>query len=82
MVEANANSHVHQEQDGETPYGLEVAGEEGVGDCAETQEEQNPRRCSHGAFIEDRNVDALDFLAEVVGFLSGARHKVSIPWGV
>ena len=82
MVEPNPNSHVHQKQDGETTYRLEVAGEEGVGDCAETQEEQNSCRGSHGTFVEDGNVNALDFFAEVVGFISGARHRFSIPWGV
>ena len=82
MVEPDPNSHVEQKQDGETTHRLEVAGEEGVGDCAETEEEQDSRRGPYCALIKDRDVDAVDFFAKVVRLLLGTGHPSSIPQGV
>ncbi len=37
---------------------------------------------SHGAFVEDGDVDAFDLFAEVVCFCLGRRHATTIPQGV
>ncbi len=82
MVESYPDSHVDEEEDGESAHGLEVPREEGVGHRAEAEEKQDSGRGSHSPFIENRDVDAVDLFAKVKALFLGARHSLSIPQGV
>ena len=82
MVEPDADSHVDQKQDGEPADRSEVTGEECGGDGREPQKEEDARRRSHGALIEDGDVDALDLFAEIVRFCARRGHDRTIPQGV
>ena len=82
MVESDPDSHIDEEQDGEPSHGLKITGEEGIGDSAEAQEEQNSCGGTHCSLVKDGNVDALNFVPKVKVFFSRACHGTSIPQGV
>ena len=82
MVESDADSHADQKQDGEPENRSEVTGEECGGDGREPQKEEDARRRSHVALVEDGDVDALDFFAKIVRFCACRGHDRIIPQGV